>query len=78
MTEPQKNEPDDAVTTNYVRSVAAFLNLPLDETRVARVASHLTRTRALAAMLQELPLAAEAEPAEIFRPAPFPSDDGHA
>ncbi len=64
-----------AATTDYVRVTAQFLNLPLDEGQVGRVASHLVRTRAMAAMLQNLPIDAHVELAEIYRPAPFPQDD---
>ncbi len=64
-----------STTADYVRATAAFLNLPLDEARVARVAAHLARTKAMVAALQALPLEPEAEPAEVFRPAPFPDHD---
>ncbi|MBX3622373.1 MAG: DUF4089 domain-containing protein [Rhizobacter sp.] len=46
--------------------------LPLDDAQVQRVAVHLARTRALAAGLLALPLPHETEPAEVYRPAPFP------
>jgi uncharacterized protein involved in propanediol utilization len=60
---------------DYVRSTARFLALPLDEAQVARVAVHLERTRGMVVALQQLPLHAALEPAEIYCPAPFPPDD---
>ena len=60
-------------TLEFVRASARFLDLPLDDARAARVAVHLERTRQMVAGLQALPLDAELEPAEIFRPAPFPA-----
>jgi hypothetical protein len=74
MTSPDEND-ETATTQAYVRGAAAFLDLPLDEGRVQRVAQHLMRTRVLAALLHAVPLGADAEPAEIYRPAPFPDDD---
>ena len=59
-------------TLDYVRASARFLNLPLDEERIARVAVHLERTRHMVAALQALPLDVDVEPAEIYKPAPFP------
>ena len=59
-------------TLDYVRCSARFLNLVLDEEQVARVAVHLERTRHMVAPLQALPLDVDIEPAEIFKPAPFP------
>jgi hypothetical protein len=61
--------------TDYVRSAARFLDLPLDDAQVERVAGHLTRTKAMVALLHAAPLAPEDEPAELFRPAPFPAQD---
>ena len=60
-------------TLDHVRACARFLDLPLDDARAARVAVHLERTRLMVAELQALPLHAELEPAEIYRPAPFPA-----
>lgn len=57
----------------YVRASARLLDLPLDEARAARVAGHLQRTAALAALLERLDLTVEDEPAEIYcaaRPVP--------
>jgi hypothetical protein len=59
----------------YVRSSARLLDLALSDEQVARVASHLQRTRALAQALRDVPLAPHDEIAEIFRPAPFPAED---
>jgi hypothetical protein len=56
----------------YVRMSAALLDLPLDAARAARVAQQLARTAALAKLLESAPLAPEDEPAELYRPAPFP------
>jgi hypothetical protein len=65
----------DTELIDYVRSSARLLELPLDEAQVKRVATHLTRTKAMAAALQALPLAPGDELAEIYRPAPFPDED---
>lgn len=56
----------------YVRSAAQMASLPLDDAQVQRVAVHLARTKALADSLLAVPLPEETEPAEVFRPAPFP------
>jgi len=55
----------------YVITSARLLSLPLDEAQVARVATHLERTAAMAALLDALPLQDEDEVVEIFCPAPF-------
>ncbi len=55
---------------SYVIASAAALDLPLDEERARRVAVNLQRTAAMAAPLMKLPLAPEAELAEIYCPAP--------
>ncbi len=65
-------------TADYVRSAARFLDLPLDEAQVHRVAGHLTRTKAMVALLRDAPLADDLEPAEVYCPAPFPADDVEA
>lgn len=67
--------PTDAELQAYVRSTARLLALPLADAQVARVAGHLARTQAMAAALQAVPLPEEAEPAEIYCPAPFPPGD---
>jgi hypothetical protein len=61
----------------YVETTAALLKLPLDAARTQRVAVNLQRTAAMAALLDEVPLVAHDELAEIYRPAAFPpNDDG--
>ena len=57
----------------YVKAAAALLALPLDEARAQRVAAHLARTAELAGLLESAALEVAEEPAEIYRPAPFPS-----
>lgn len=52
------------------------LELPLDEPRAMRVAAHLQRTAALAALLAGQPLSPHDELAEIYCPAPFPKTSG--
>ena len=66
---------DNPEVTDYVRSAARFLDLPLQEAQLERVATHLARTQAMVALLRDAPLAPEDEPAELFRPAPFPDED---
>lgn len=56
----------------YVRSAAQLAALPLDDAQVQRVAVHLARTKLLADSLLAVPLPPETEPAEVYRPAPFP------
>lgn len=66
----------DAVTMlKYVQAASQALELPLDEARQQAVAAHLARTLVLAQMLEQAPLGVADEPAEIFRPAPFPAED---
>ena len=69
---------NEVETLDYVKAAATALGLRLDAARVRAVAQHLQRTAELAALLADAGLAAELEPAEIFRPAPFPAatDDG--
>ncbi|MCR5885608.1 DUF4089 domain-containing protein [Rhizobacter sp. J219] len=67
-TSPQDLEP-------YVRSAAQLAALPLDDAQVQRVAVHLARTKLLADSLLAMPLPPETEPAEVYRPAPFPPTD---
>jgi len=56
----------------YVRATACALELPLDDTRARAVAQHLGRTAVLAKALDAYVLPPEIEPAEVYRPAPFP------
>lgn len=62
---------NEADVLNYVRSTATLLGIPVDDERARRVASHLQRTVAMAAMLDAANLPAHAELAEIYCPAPF-------
>ena len=54
----------------YVIASAAALQVPMNEARAQRVATHLQRTAAMAQMLLDHPLGVEAEPAEVYCPAP--------
>ncbi|WP_372528110.1 DUF4089 domain-containing protein [Piscinibacter sp.] len=65
----------DTELIDYVRAAARLLDLTLDDAQAERVALHLARTRAMAALLHQAPLAPHDEPAELFRPAPFPEED---
>ena len=58
----------------YVNVAAAAAGLPLDAARAQRVAAHLARTAAMARQLESAGLQAHDEPAEVFRPAPFPPE----
>lgn len=69
---------NEADVLNYVRSTATLLGMPVDDERARRVASHLQRTVAMAAMLDAANLPADAELAEIYCPAPFKPTDGLA
>ena len=62
---------NEADVLNYVRSTATLLGIPVDDERARRVASHLQRTVAMAAMLDAANLPADAELAEIYCPAPY-------
>ena len=66
---------DISDTAGYVRSAARFLDLPLDEAQVQRVAAHLARTKLMVALLRDSPLPDALEPAEVYCPAPFPDAD---
>ncbi|MDB5928692.1 MAG: hypothetical protein JWR60_399 [Polaromonas sp.] len=57
----------------YVKASAALQGVPLDEARAGRVAAHLARTAQLAQLLDDAPMAAHDEPAEIYKPLAFPS-----
>ena len=61
-------DPDQIQT--YVRASAAVLGLPMDDEQVLRVAAHLQRTAAMAAMLEAVELPPDAEPAQIYVPLP--------
>jgi hypothetical protein len=55
----------------YVKAAACFLELPLDASQATRVADHLQRSAAMAALLDAYPLVPEDEPAALYCPAPF-------
>ena len=62
---------DNESTLNYVNSAAALLGIPMDGARAARVAAHLQRTRAMAALLDTADLPVAEELAELYCPAAF-------
>ena len=62
---------NQADVLNYVKSTAVLLGIPMDAARAARVASHLQRTAAMAALLDAANLSVDDELAEIYRPAAF-------
>ena len=62
-------EPQDVL--DCVIATARVVGLPLDAAQAERVAAHLQRTAAMAALLDAFPLHDEVEPAEIYCPAPF-------
>ncbi len=66
---------EESQVIQYVEAAAGAVGLPLDAARAQAVAQHLGRTVALARLLETAPLAPEDEPAEIYRPAPFPTED---
>ena len=66
---------DETELLACVKAAARLAGLPLDEARAAAVAVHFGRTAALAHLLDGVPLAPDQEPAELYRPAPFPQDD---
>jgi hypothetical protein len=57
----------------YVKASAVAQGFTLDEARAQRVATHMARTAQLAELLETVALGVEVEPAEIFRPKPFPT-----
>jgi len=66
---------NDESTLNYVNSAAAVLGIPMDAARAGRVASHLQRTRAIAALLDGADLSVADELAEIYCPLAFKSNE---
>ena len=62
---------NEADVLNYVKSTAALLGIPMDAARALRVASHLQRTVAMAALLDAANLSVDDELAEIYCPAAF-------
>ena len=70
---------DDNLIPAYITASAALLGIPMDPARLERVAAHLQRTAAMAAMLDAFDLAVHDEIAEIYSPlALLPSIDGHS
>ena len=68
---------DDELIPAYITTSAALLGIPMNAARLARVAAHLQRTAAMAALLGGAALAVHDELAEIYSPAAFPgSNDG--
>lgn len=65
----------DTQLLDYVQASAALQGLPLDAARAQAVAQHLARTAQLAALLEQAALSPEDELAEIYAPAPFPTED---
>ena len=63
---------NDAEVLAYVKAAAVVMQLPLDEARASRVATHLARAAALSSQLEAMPLDVNEEPSEIYSPAPFP------
>ena len=61
----------DDSTLSYVNSIAALLGIPMDAARAERVAGHLQRTRAMAALLDGANLSVDDELTEIYCPAAF-------
>lgn len=61
----------DEQTLAYVQAAAVAVDLPLSDAQAQRVATHLQRTAALAAVLDGFALTPHDEPAEIYCPAPF-------
>ncbi len=66
---------NDALTLDYVNAAAALLRLPLAPAQAVRVAAHLQRTVAMAALLDDVALTPHDELAEIYCPAVFPVSD---
>ena len=69
---------NQADVLNYVTSSAVLLGIPMDAARAARVASHLQRTAAMAALLDAANVSVDDELAEIYCPAAFkPNEFGY-
>lgn len=62
---------NEADVLNYVKGTAALLGVPMDAARASRVATHLQRTAAMAALLDTANLSENDELAEIYCPAAF-------
>ena len=66
---------DEREVLAYVKAAAGAVGLALDDAAAQRVTAHFARTLAMARQLEAAELAPHEEPAEIFRPAPFPAED---
>lgn len=66
---------DNESTLAYVNSTAALLGVPMDGARAGRVAAHLHRTRAMAALLDTADLPVAEELAEIYCPVAFNANE---
>ncbi len=62
---------DDGHIRNYIAGAAGLLGIPMDAARAERVAAHLQRTAAMAALLESAELAPHDELAEIYSLAAF-------
>jgi hypothetical protein len=66
---------EETEVLNYVKAAALAVGVPLTDARAQAVALHLGRSVAMARLLEQAPLAPADEPAEVYRPAPFPQED---
>jgi hypothetical protein len=66
---------EESDVLSYVKAAAQAVDLPLDEAAAQRVAAHFSRTLGVARLLERAGLAVADEPAEVYRPAPFPAED---
>lgn len=69
---------EESQVLQYVQSAAQAIALPLTPERAVAVAQHFARTVAIARVLDNAPLAPHDELAQIYQPAPFPSEEGGA
>lgn len=58
----------------YVQAAAPLAGIPMDVARAARVAAHLSRTAAMAALLEAVTLGPDDEPVSLYDPAPPAAD----
>jgi hypothetical protein len=65
---------EEADVLAYVKAAAAMLRIPVDDARAQRVAEHMGRTADMAALLQGVAMDVDAEPAQVYCPAPFPDE----
>ena len=63
---------DDKLIPAYITASAALMGIPMNAARIERVAAHMQRTAALAALLEGTHLAVHEELVEIYSPAAFP------